>query len=976
MNKNKFFMRHFKRSIALVMALVVTITLSGCSTSTDNTPTGGLTDGVYATNGTTSVSVFDIHKELMFNSLDYLNTQVTNFVFADYITKAKDALATDTDLQERLTNFVLVDIYGTSDEDELEKMKDYDKDLGMSKYIDTMYLKGIRIGTNDIKHFDDDGFQDLVDLVTDDYYDDLAKVLFAKDELDEEIKEKNDEAEDQSENYFTDRDIASYYDDNLKYVGDVSAMIVRFHNESEANAVLKKFGIKTYKGEWYQILEPKDTDGGTDLSKWSTESDYNKYYDEYEIDPTGSNADEPIKVVGNGNETILKLFIEMYNYIYTYRSEIGYAGQSSGNNTTGKAYLDQYYLVKNIMATDNGGTIEDYNDLVDSLQTTYKNVTSFSQEKMDNYSTSLTSYVNSTLRTEAEIDDETGEELDFTQYTSSARSYNNAYYIIFKMGQDEPEEFYTEEEDEDGDTVIVFADGTEDKQNEIIAELTKEALTDSYITAKANERMDDVTVSIYDPTLDYLYAKSNANYTGTKKFKNDYIASIKFGKDTLDIKVTDAYDFLEPIYAQAASINLLFDEYVKTTEEYKELNEDYNDYKDAVAVTLSNFANDAFASYGYPSSMGKYAFMQVYYRSANVDDAIYDYLMVQDAKRTIFTDLDTDFYNSIGEYAGIAYDNYYSLTLTNILVYVDMDEDGVADEDFFNDTNAFEGTLYTELANELIDDIVTKAKHSTSNLATTFTQIVDEYNSSSRIIPSTNNAAGGGTVEATWAKYRRAGLLISTNAIGEVNNITTSDDELQKLTKELYNDDDNQIMLDNKFTGAKLIDSSFYTGDYSSVNTDDGVNLILVTAGTGRTMIDVDADIDNADLYTNVPVLIKDKYKEFDVTSNSETRATASQIEVYIREYFSTGSSTSLPTSASAYLDAYLQPALTKFNSEPAQLMIMMNMMNVTSTNTDWNENYKLYLEYKQRTTDNYVSDATYAGFWTNTNLFKGNGGA
>lgn len=971
--------------MSVVLAGVVMVTLAGCTESSDKNPYGGLNvNDTYATSGSYSLTVGDLYNELRHNSLGYLTQRIEEATFDDYLDKVS---IEDADQKQLVAEYILKDIHGTYDEDELDELSTYTRNLSVSKYVDAMFMEGYKIDGNDFNSILTDDIIATSSFTTlwTEYSIDVAKYLYAFDVLTEEIEEQDADAEDDDEleKYFSDSKIATYFDNNYGNEGEIDAVIIRFINQNEADAVLKRFGIKTYNGEWYLIQPPVSDTGQTDFSKWEHESDYNEYYDEYVISQSNPTyADTPISVLGS-ETTILKIFAEIYNYIYTYRTPLTYESRSTIHNNISEEeshFLYYYNLVLDLITYDRNNTTDvSYDALITSLTTSN---TSFDKERLDNYSTSLTTYIHGTLSTKGE-EDEDGNEEDFTQYTASSRSYNGNYYLMYKMS-DAPEiDFYDEDEDDDGNTIYTFNKeltfNDEIIYDTILNELFNNELSDAYISNKASARSENIKVEIYDSTLDFYYSQSVTSYTGTKGTENNIIARIIFDDGELDweleITVLATYEFLEPIYGPQTAVAKLFEQYILESDYYDDVvnQEDaYQVYKDNVYNTLTYFANDYYSSYGYPASIGKYNFMKNFYRTAVVDEAI-EYLMLQDAKREFFLDIDDSFYTEMLGFTNAAYDNYYSLTVSNILVYVDMDEDGTPDADWFTTDDegylsssseyVLSATAKQTLAKNLIEDIITYAYNSTDGLVTTFSNVVEEYNNSTRIEPS-SDAALSGSIEALWAKYRKHGLYISTNDLGEFSNTTVDQDaEIKAIVENLY--EDSEIIMNNSFTGATLIEG---TSNY--INNEQGVNLLLVTSGNGTT--DIDFENEDEEIYTNVPIKIGDEYKIYESLVSTSEKANEVQVEVYCREYFTNGSSTSLSSSATAYLDTYLNPVLTKFNSEVVQLMIIFSTLDtITSTeNTSFNESVEDYILYLQRISDDYVdttsfdSTSNFKGFW------------
>lgn len=1010
MNKNTIFIKRLKRTLSAVTVIALMITLAGCTSTADKYPMSGIdANETYATNGSHKITNGALYTELRHGGLGYLNQQIELATFDDYVQKVD---INDADQKELVAEYILTDIYGTFDEEEISDIKVDDKTLAVTKYVDVLFSEGIVATSSDLN-----GKYTTTEILNIDSFDSLfnnkytikvAQYLYAVDRLNEKIEDHNDEAakDDDMDVYFNDKKIADYYDNNYSFEGEVDAIIIRFFNQDEANNVLRKFGIKTYNGEWFLIQPPKDKDGNTDFSKWTNESDYNKYYDEYTINQNADeSADATITAASGTEATTLKLFVAMYNYIYTYRSTLTHGGTDVNFDASSPNFRKYYDYTTNLINSDNqlADKKSEKDTVLNSLINQNNSFITFDKDKLDTYSSSLTTYVHNTLKADEQTDDD-GNVVDSVQYTASARSYGSNYYLMYKLSDADQREFYTIEEDEEtGEEYYDFkltdenGDSNDENQeiyDEILAELFDAELTTSYIDTVVAERNEFVTVSIYDSVFEFYYSQANAGYSNTKKTSDSLVAKITF-KDkanglewNYEVSVVDAFTYLEASNGPETAVALLFNEFIKDSTYYSDIEDDkenYDTYKESINYTLTNFANDSYASYGYPASIGKYTFMQAYYRTAIIDEAI-AYLTLQDAKREFFIENTNTsaFFTEMESFANTAYANYYSLTLTSIQVYVDMDEDGKADLDWFSKNDSSNTELDPEfrlnitekndLVNELIEEIISYAKTSTANLETSLSDAVNEFNSSTRIVPSEDDDKLNGNVEKTWAKYRQHGLYISVSAIGEHNNTTELEPEVQQLVKELYENEDGslEIMQNNKFTTPYLI-----TEEENFKKSEDGstISLLLVTSGNGKTEINFEDE--DEELYVNVPIKIDDSYKLFDLSSTKK-EANLAQIEVYCREYFATGSSTSLPGEASAYLNAYLDPILTKYNSEVVQLMIMMNTLDVTFADANCSARLDSFVSYAQRLSDNYVdttsedSTSNFKGFWSSDVLFKG----
>ena len=136
-----------KKLIALLLVLVVSLTLTACkekeSIYNTNTPYGNLTEEkVYASVGTHKISEKQLYDQLRTSGYTYLTQMIV-----DELVKSYTPSITDTKTQEELKELVNLACYGTDELDDLNKTT---KELSVKKYIDTMFLKGVKITADNI----------------------------------------------------------------------------------------------------------------------------------------------------------------------------------------------------------------------------------------------------------------------------------------------------------------------------------------------------------------------------------------------------------------------------------------------------------------------------------------------------------------------------------------------------------------------------------------------------------------------------------------------------------------------------------------------------------------------------------------------------------------------------------------------------------------------------------------------------------
>ena len=921
MSKKPFLNKLTKTILMIVTVCLITITLTGCDSS-NRKPTADIDlDSVYASVPGHSVTVGEVYNKLRYSAIDYIENSVYNFLFAEEIKTVKEDLASnEPKYAERLHEEILTDIYGTSDEEEIDELTEKTLNTKIQTYIDKMYNKGYVITKTQI-------LNEEFKSVESNYYLEVAEYVAAYNKLREEFEFEDGKILDKhvtDESYFTESDYVNWYENNYQDHGDVTALLIRFINSAEVNEVLKKFGIKSSGSKWYQI----ELDENNPI--WKTQNGYNEYYDDYKLNLATSGL-EPVHEIGNGNVTILKIYAEIYNYIYTYRNPID-LGVETAAVADGEEHLKYYRQVEKIINDDFNTRLdnekaekdntEEYNALVEKLvkyNEENEETIVLTHDKLESYSTSVADYFYNTLKTEVEA--EKGK--SYNQYLTSAASLGSYYYLLFKISQVEDPIFFNEIEDNDDDKYEFV---NIELLNTIFEEMFEDELTDSYIHTIVDERIEDTKMKIFDSIVEsqFMYTSTSelaTSYEKTNESNNNLLAEVTYQGNTHSISVKDAYSYLEPLYGPQVAANLLFQKYIKTTDYYTSLESKYDEYVDTVKLMLYYFANDYYSSSGYPSTIGKYNFMMLYYGTANVDEVVKDFLMVSDATSAFYADYSVhgfegdSFYNNLLGYSSQTVSDFYSLTVSGLTVYLDRDEDAIPDEELITD-----GEIKVQ-AEQLLKDAYDYVANSNDTYANSLNTLVNEYNSSSRI-PNNNPV----TPEVNWAQYRKLGLHIKVSSFGTFTDTTdTLDVEIQNRVKELYSQ-----LVDEKlgFTSAYLD-----TTDNILTTHDNQLTFLLVTAGATTTSAKHEADEEET-IYDVIKVVINNEQKVFENVDFESETITLDQVKIYVAEYLLLGDVYSMPTETVAALDAYILPLIEKYTSQASLLMIANNTIGGLNTIT------------------------------------------
>lgn len=906
MSKKIILTKRVKTVFLLVLMCLISISLTGCDSRESN---GSLNlSDTYASVGTTNtVSVGEVYDELRYYAAGYINDFAVNVMYEQELKTVRENRA---NYKEKYEEAILNGIYGSHEEETLDELKEADAKKTVLAYIDTMHQQGYALPTlttgteySDYKAV----LAAYYDAVCS-YYDiEVAKYVAAYNHLLEEADVTVDAegklvfGEITDESYFTVDDVIEWYEDNYVNTGDVNALVIRFQNNDEANKVLKLFGIKTYNGKWYQI---KPTTEELETIKKS-KVDYDKWYDEYVINEAkGLQSIDEIA----GFSTILQIYQEIYKYVYTYRV--------TSTSLTGN-HLKYYNHISSLIENKRGITAEEdkaaYDALVATLTADSAYAVEMNSEKVNTYSATFATYVYESLQVE--------ENVSYSQFSISPQSKGSYSFLVFKFAHVADTEIYeeVENEDEEKENKLLATDEAKALINTILEELFLDTLSDSYIEDVEHDRVEDTKITIYDAMIEsyFMYTSGShfaENYEKNKKSNNNYIAEVKYKDTKKQIKTDDFYSYLEPLYGTQIAYRLLFENYIKTTPYYTTLNTEakYDEYVETIKTILYYFSNDYYASSGYPSTMGKYTFMLMYFGTADVEEAVYDVLMLSDATAAFYNDYNEhgftgdEFYEKLATYANESYNDYYSLTASGIQVFADLDQDGE------NDVLSAE---LQSLAKLLLEDVYTAISKSNSDYATAANNVVTEYYATTRdeSVKDNNPTAS----EAKWAKYRKAGLELKVESIGEVTNTTTTvEANIQSKLESLYT----TLVNENYgFVSSYLDDTKLVSEDNTTVT------MLLITSGTLKSQIKYDEE-DYNEFYDEVTIMINDVKETVTVTYETNV-ITKEQVKVYVAEYMLYGDVYSLPTSTTAALDTYLATLVSKYTSSASKTQIIKNTL-------------------------------------------------
>ena len=475
--------RNILKTVGLTLSSLLAVSSLASCRASGNVYSNIDSQGIYSQIGNHSVTNRELFDELTWSGADnldkYVVKSITNKYYNQVVNAVEDSTSEDfeknhNEYVQKLREYFIVEAYIIDYYDAYFDINNPDTFREKkASTIDNLYSNGINLSSAEfdalvkVKSSDD---KTLVDLTWENmtnaqkevlkkYYSTLAQKLFGLNYLNEKIAEyeKDNNSSSLSKyssdytHYYTDSKLISTWKTNYYYKQTTAnAILIRFVSSDEVTSTLKTFGVKLYKSKFY-FIKQKDvlTEEGT--TKNITDAEYDSWYEDFDF-TSAINQQGNYRVLSDSE--VLQLYVEMYNYIYPYRTPLNSRQDvkevSSANTTSARRDVTSAI----INSSEEEISKEDfYNQYVKT------------SEGYDEYITHKGTdleKVNASLRNMLYTD------LGDYEYSTSGNSNSNYYYMAYKFEIDETElknagnSLYYKADD-NGDLTQEDADGNEVK---------------------------------------------------------------------------------------------------------------------------------------------------------------------------------------------------------------------------------------------------------------------------------------------------------------------------------------------------------------------------------------------------------------------------------------------------------------------------------------------------------------------------------
>ncbi len=355
------------------------------------------------------------------------------------------------------------------------------------------------------------------------------------------------------------------------------------------------------------------------------------------------------------------------------------------------------------------------------------------------------------------------------RYSYTLQTLGNFEVLSFKVSQDE---------------VTEYDDLTQAEVDALVDEIVEASITDTTIASVMETYWEDAEYEIFDPIF-----KLKNEFNGGEAYDNSGSETLVAKINDTEITATMLFDYMDDSIGTYYTIEIVkalsllesdfYTEIYGTSHDYLDSdNEAMKEHRDELREMKGIFSSDGYAAYGFSSATYTWEeFLILAFGSETEAQVLRDLFVVGNLQPYLIED--SIAYANAATIIQDQIDEYFSLNVEHLLVYVDMDRDFTPDEfnDYVDGLTGEDLTEYNELRvlveglieDRLGDDIP-------------FEDIVTEFNDS--LV---------GDIDNEWAEAKAYGFYLMTedlSASGSLSNSNTAgyDEDFVSAVKALYDE--------------------------------------------------------------------------------------------------------------------------------------------------------------------------------------------
>ncbi len=755
----------------------------------------------------------------------------------------------------------------------------------------------------------------------------------------------------------------SYSIENDKFVADFPEHIV---NNYKLQVAQKRAAVASLNE--LTLKEKVENDNGDlvantyYISDYSIKNEYNNYYKEYNdtqaIIIRFNSRKDAYKIYDNAvtalgelteessQEEILNFYLHMYNEYYSYRETL------TTYNYTESSYTN---FTQNDKNTD-----------------------------IANISTNFKEYYYDSLA---------DGEFNYSPY-----NLNNKYIMVYRINTN----YITETSEPVEYADLDGASGSATNKEEIYAKLFKKLVdkkaTSSYYDKLFLERLEESTVEIYDPYLEYQFESVYSDYYDfTSNISSNDVIKIVYNDKTTIITVDSFFNELAYTIGNETATNLLVNKWLlDSNNNYLDLidSDDMDTAYSALKDSIKTFNKGKDSTYA--KEIGLQTFLMSKFGYTTQDDVEKHYITAAAVKKAFLSNhenlslFDNESHQYVGGentlfenflvYVQKAYNSLFTINITHFLIYVDDNCDGTIDDpkEFMEKLSANELVEYKAAVEALSKAVIAESEYITTDKLDAFKYIAKAYNEGLAL----NHPDYQGY---TWNDFKtKFNFQVTVEELGDISDSNKSNyvEEFSIYVENLYREvvtfdtDDQEDYLE-------FADLSFTYDDICL--TQFGYHLMYVNSITEPNSAkqlasdDIDSNNDGINDYEKIKVIIKadtddddtvdssiyiyvDAYSESDIPS-------INQLLIYFYESQTSDGVVSLKSTVETAVANAFTSIISRYTSSSFQeYRLISKLGEITFTNDTYNTLQSNYIGSLERSINSYSTstDPVFDG-WFNT---------
>ena len=527
-----------------------------------------------------------------------------------------------------------------------------------------------------------------------------------------------------------------------------------------------------------------------------------------------------------------------------------------------------------------------------------------------------------------------------------------------------------------------------------------ESKASTYTSVAFKDLIEASELKIYDPFLEYKF-----KYNYTTQYEtialDDYNANLIFKLGDYEYAVADFYNLLSNRLGNSLILEYFSYEYVYQFADDYLTDEDKEENEESLNDAIETFENDKnttypveigletylLNAYGYPT---KESVLKYYYTASKAltsykSEVLFDEWATEDHNISADGQRILNYLLAAGN---ATYSELFSIDIDHILINIDDNGDGSPDNpaDFLSKNPTIKAEFEAAVVNlaQAIYEEITHSAYEGNTYYETMKYIVKQYNKGEALL---SNPA------KTWDDYKTFNFLITTEQLSSSGDITQESvsnfvTPFADYVKEVYN-----TVSTNESIGNAIDDTE--SGEFVLINSSDsskngiptsssditidslcttsyGYHMIIVNEYDGPDSLEYNESDDTYGYQKDMQILISKGEDEDDDSDNiyvtlssynnvdNAKEANLNQLFIYYVQS-QTGATSTLSSDIRKMLSTLFDEVIEVYTSSNFQTLVLMDKLNVTSTNADIQAKIDLERTYYVNLITDYDSNSPYA---------------